>query len=88
MGQEEHPPIALIQSSTFYFFVSTQISVPWSSLSRWREQRRDNLRSQVTGQILATDYYSPLREQGTKKVWLRPTGALPRSNLVEPANLI
>ena len=27
MGQEEHPPIAQIQSWTFCFFVSTQISV-------------------------------------------------------------
>ena len=27
MGQEEHPPIAQIQSWTFYFFSTTQISV-------------------------------------------------------------
>ena len=31
MGQEEHPPIAQIQSWTFCFFVSTQISV-----HRWK----------------------------------------------------
>ena len=27
MDEEEHPTIAQIQNSTFYFFVSTQISV-------------------------------------------------------------